>query len=116
MSEESSCIDECDICADDIAKDCEDLVYLGGWCDVTPSCGTCGAHCCSGCLVTCFSCQNERRGEKNAFLKVFCVQCSPAILEDVGCEHHRWFCCPDHKDRTCGTCRANKNYAGKHEL
>jgi hypothetical protein len=64
---------------------------IDNWLAINPKCGKCDRLMCAGCVVTCYSCARDCRDAD-----VFCCECAPSTLSEVGCSQHTWFKCANH--------------------
>lgn len=104
---------KCDHCGEEYTS-CENgnnneyYYELEEWLFVTGKCSKCNKNVCKDCIRICYTCSNE--GQETAEI---CKKCNSKQYKKVKCDHHVWYVCKEHKKETCGTCRANENYAGK---
>lgn len=100
----------CEICEEEM-DDTDDQIYLTEWLIVDRTCKFCMRDGCVCCLMTCYTCANER-GVSN----IVCEQCNKKndCFKRVDCKYHLWYVCRAHQKNRCGECYANENYAGKY--
>lgn len=62
---------------------------------INDQCCKCDKRCCNSCIAVCYTCINHSMWIKDD--QIFCPECKPDTLEDVGCcEGHRWYRCDKH--------------------
>lgn len=113
---EGSKLTQCQCCQSQfICEHCQTEGYqYFEWWDIMPKCDQCAHVICRDCTIFCHDCASNFWGQDGETYETLCLDCEPEDFTNI-CDEHDRIVCSKHPDKSCGECRANRNYDLRHQ-